>query len=79
MLKGWGTLLDERGHAFLLILGGEGGMEETALEPDAFGQRSLVGPIDCLFGHHDGRSRQLTLLVVGVCCSDHNPRAMTIR
>jgi hypothetical protein len=31
VLKGWRTLLDERGHAFLLIGGGEGGVEETAL------------------------------------------------
>src|SRR5258707_11121072 len=51
------ALLDERGHAFLLVLGGEGRVEEAALEAHALGERRLVGAVDRLLGHQHGGAR----------------------
>src|SRR5713226_6491492 len=44
------TFLDERRHAFLLILGREQRVEHAAFEADAFGERGLVGAVDALLG-----------------------------
>jgi hypothetical protein len=49
------ALVDERRHAFLLILGGEHRVEDTALEADALGERGLERAVDGLLGHHRDR------------------------
>src|SRR5437764_9325200 len=43
-----GPLVDERGHAFLLVLGAEQAMEQPPLEPDALAERDFEGGIDHL-------------------------------
>src|SRR3954469_11412448 len=48
------AFFDERRHAFLLILAGEGCMEHPALETDALGQADFKRPVDA-FLHHHGR------------------------
>lgn len=40
------ALLEECLHAFLLVIGGEQGVKDPALEAHAFGKRALVGAID---------------------------------
>ncbi|KAJ8558709.1 hypothetical protein ON010_g8741 [Phytophthora cinnamomi] len=47
------ALLDEGGHALLLVLGGEGAPEEAALVLEPLLQRLLVGGVDGLLGHLD--------------------------
>src|SRR4051794_23923517 len=39
------ALFGEGGHAFLLVLGREGGMEQPALEADTLFQRRLIGAV----------------------------------
>ena len=46
MLERRRPLLDEGAHAFLLVLGGEQGVEHPALEPQPFGERRLEGAVD---------------------------------
>src|SRR5688572_11882949 len=47
-------LLDEGGHAFLLVLGAEQAMEQPALETDALGQAHLERGIDHFLGGDGG-------------------------
>jgi len=44
-------LLDEGGHAFLLVLAREDRMEDAALEADTLGQCHLVAAVDALLDH----------------------------
>src|SRR5437868_10361947 len=57
MLEGGFALGDEGGHALLLVLGGEGRVEQPALEAHPFGQRRLEGAVDRLLDHHRDRPR----------------------
>src|SRR5579872_5682493 len=50
-------LLDEGGHAFLLVFGGEERMEDAPLEAHAFGERRLIGAVDAFLGDHHRRQR----------------------
>src|SRR5687767_7524703 len=49
--EGGRALRHERGHALLLVGGGEHGVKHAPLEADAFGERGLVGPVDAFLGH----------------------------
>src|SRR5258706_6550060 len=49
------ALLDEGGHAFLLVLERELRMEHPPLEQHSFGERGLVGAVDRLLDHHRHR------------------------
>src|SRR5687767_10215036 len=51
------AFFEEGGHAFLLILEGELGLEYAPLEHHAFGERGFIGAIDRLLDHHDDRER----------------------
>ena len=51
------SFFDEGGHAFLLILGGENGVEGAPFEQQPLGQRGLERPVDALLGHHHRRAR----------------------
>src|SRR5258706_13868849 len=46
------ALLDESGHAFLLVLERELGMEKAPLEQHALRERGLVGAIHRFLDHH---------------------------
>ena len=48
------ALLDERGHAFLLVLGAEQAVEQAALEIDALRQRHLERGVDHFLGRDRG-------------------------
>src|SRR3954453_12009388 len=50
-------LVDEGGHAFLLVLGAEQAMEQSALEPDARAERKLERGVDHLLGRDGGERR----------------------
>src|SRR6267142_4432296 len=52
------ALLDERRHAFLLVLGAEQRVEQPPLEQHAFGERRLVGAVHRLLRHHHRRQRE---------------------
>ncbi len=56
-LKSGLALLDEGGHAFLLVLDREGGVEDAALEEQAFVEAGFEGAIDRLLDHHHHRQR----------------------
>src|SRR5260221_7408563 len=51
------ALLDEGGHAFLLVLERELRMKDAALEENALGKRRFVGAVDRLLDHHRHRQR----------------------
>src|SRR5438445_134283 len=51
------SLLEKRGHAFLLVLERELRVEHAALEQHALGERRLVGSVDRFLDHHHHRSR----------------------
>src|SRR3954469_11106359 len=56
ILKAGFPLVQECAHAFLLVGGGEHGVEHAALEADALGERGLVGAVDAFLRHHrDGQ------------------------
>src|SRR5476649_382111 len=57
------ALFDERGHAFLLVFGGEQRMECAPLEQDALAERGLVSAVDRFLGRHHDRQRVLADLV----------------
>src|ERR1700744_5290439 len=42
--------IDERGHAFLLVLAAEQAVEQTALEDDPLGETGLISGVDQLLG-----------------------------
>lgn len=50
VLKDGGSLVDEGGHALLLVLGREGGSEDPPLEADSLGEGELKGNVDGLLG-----------------------------
>src|SRR5690606_24498461 len=52
------ALLGEGGHALLLVLEREHGMEHAALEAQPFGKRRLVGAVDRLLDHRHRRLRE---------------------
>src|SRR3546814_13362953 len=54
VLEGRLALLDEGRHAFLLVLGREGRMEQPALEAKALGERGLVGAVHRLLSPQIG-------------------------
>ena len=49
------ALLDEGGHSFALVLGGEHRVKEASLQVDAAAQRRLVRRVDDLLGEHRDR------------------------
>src|SRR5574343_1410599 len=51
------ALLDKGGHAFLLILDRESGVEDAALEEQAFVEAGFKSAIDRLLDHHHHRQR----------------------
>src|SRR5947208_127538 len=51
------SLLEKRGHAFLLVLERELRVEHAALEQHALGERRLVGAVDRFLDHHHDRQR----------------------
>src|SRR6266508_4095051 len=53
------AFLDERRHAFLLVLGREEGVKQPPLEEDALSERRLVRTVYRLLGHHHRRQREL--------------------
>src|SRR5260370_41237793 len=58
VLEGRFALGDKGGHALLLVLGGEGRVEQAALEPHPFGEGPLEGAVRRLLDHHPGRPRR---------------------
>eukprot|EP01027_Heterolobosea_sp_BB2_P026969 GEZU01042107.1.p1 GENE.GEZU01042107.1~~GEZU01042107.1.p1 ORF type:complete len:107 (+),score=6.08 GEZU01042107.1:334-654(+) len=44
------SLLGKSGHTLLLVLGGEGGLEDTLLQAETLSQCGLVGSVDGLLG-----------------------------
>ena len=59
VLPGRSALVDEGVHAFLLVLGGEEGVEHAALEHHAVGQAALEGAVHRLLGRHHRQLREL--------------------
>mgnify|MGYP007130730881 CR=1 FL=1 len=51
------ALFDEGGHAFFLVVEGEGGVEDAAFEEEAFVEAGFEGAVDGLLDHHDHRQR----------------------
>src|SRR4051812_31649321 len=49
------ALLDKGGHAFLLVLGRKGRMEQPALEAHPFGEGRLEGAVDRFLDHYRDR------------------------
>src|SRR5690348_8977886 len=60
VLEGGLALGDKGGHALLLVFGGEGRMEQAALEAHALAERCLERAVDRFLDHHRDRLRQLT-------------------
>src|SRR4051812_30461206 len=52
------ALGQERGHAFVLVLGRKQRMEEVTLERDAVTERHLERAVDRLLGHADARAAE---------------------
>src|SRR5258708_12031319 len=53
------SLLDERRHALLLVLGREKGVKQPPLEEHPFRDRRLVRAVDRFLRHHHRRDREL--------------------
>ena len=58
ILEHWLALLDEGGHAFLLIRGREQRVKKSPLEAHAFGERGLERAVDRLFGGEHRGTRE---------------------
>ena len=54
VLEAGGTFLEERAHAFFLVLGGKEAVEEASLEAQAFRKGRLKGALDRLLQRDDG-------------------------
>src|SRR5487761_2644982 len=59
------ALVDERGRAILLVLGGEQRMKCAPLEQDALAERALVGAVDRFLRRHHHRQREFADLAGG--------------